>query len=112
MRAAIENFYEMKGENKWLILGDMLELGEYEMQEHATILELVAEKNFQNAIFVGEKFSKAISEMKINFPNQFLYKNSDELVNKLKANLLNKKPSLILIKGSRGIKLEKIIEYL
>lgn len=112
MRAAIENFSEMTGENKWLILGDMLELGEYEIQEHKNILELVIGKNFQNVILVGEKFSKAISEMKINFPQQFLFKNSDELVNRVKANPFGKNSSLILIKGSRGIKLENIVEYL
>ena len=119
MRAAIENFYEMKRKNKWLILGDMLELGEYEIQEHKNILALMAEKKFQNIILVGEKFSKAMSDMKFSFPNQFLYKNSDELVSRLsewtpteKENPLCENPSLILIKGSRGIKLEKIIEFL
>ncbi len=112
MRAAIENFADMNGKEKWLILGDMLELGEYEMREHTTILELIAEKNFRNVILIGEKFSKAISEIKINFPQQFLFKNSDELANRVKVNPFSKNPSLILIKGSRGIKLEKIVEYL
>ncbi|MBI4930867.1 MAG: UDP-N-acetylmuramoyl-tripeptide--D-alanyl-D-alanine ligase [Bacteroidetes bacterium] len=116
MRAAIENFYEMKEENKWLILGDMLELGEYEIQEHKNILKLIYEKKFQNVIMVGERFSKAMSKLKISFSNLFLFKNSDELVSKIKTLPFGEGKggvsSLILIKGSRGIKLEKIVEFL
>jgi len=112
MCVAIENFYDMKGESKWLILGDMLELGEYEIEEHKNILLLVKEKKFENVILVGEKFSKALSELKMNFSDQLLFKNSDELAGRLKENNLSKTPSLILIKGSRGIKLEKAVEFL
>lgn len=109
MCAAIENFSEMEGKNKWLILGDMLELGKYEIEEHKNILQLLVEKKFQNIILVGEIFSKAVSEGKNKF---LLFKNSDELANRLKSNSPIKKSSLILIKGSRGIKLEKVVDYL
>src|ERR1035437_9483959 len=112
MCVAIENFHDMKGENKWLILGDMLELGEYEIGEHKNILQLIAEKKFNNVILVGERFSKTVSEMRINFPNQLLFKNSDQLVNRLKLTPLSDTPSIILIKGSRGMKLEKAVEFL
>ena len=118
MRAAIENFYEMEGDNlpdrqagKWLILGDMRELGVYEIQEHKDILQLIADKKFQNVVLVGEKFSQAFAEMKLKIPAE-LFKNSDELVTKMKDTPLSKEPALILIKGSRGIKLEKVVEYL
>jgi UDP-N-acetylmuramoyl-tripeptide--D-alanyl-D-alanine ligase len=118
MKAAIENFYDMSGENlpagqagKWLILGDMRELGKYEVEEHKKILELIAERKFKNVILVGEVFAKAV--MEINpAGNSILFKNSDELASRLKAEPLSKNPSLILIKGSRGIKLEKIVEFL
>jgi len=113
MQAAIENFYSMQGKNKWLILGDMLELGEYEMQEHKNILQLIADKKFKNVILVGERFSKAVGKEKNNF---ILFKNSDELADKLKSNSggldFKSKPALILIKGSRGIKLENAVEFL
>ncbi|MBI1769189.1 MAG: UDP-N-acetylmuramoyl-tripeptide--D-alanyl-D-alanine ligase, partial [Bacteroidetes bacterium] len=112
MQAALGNFYDMEGENKWLILGDMLELGKYETEEHATILKQIAEKKFQNVILVGERFSKAVSELKISFPNLFLFKTSDELSEKLKSDSPIKNSSLILIKGSRGMKLEKVVEFL
>ena len=63
-------------------------------------------------ILVGERFLRAVSEMKINFQVQFLFKNSDELVAMMKSKPLITEPSLILIKGSRGIKLEKVVEFL
>ena len=109
MQAAIENFSEMKGENKWLILGDMLELGKYEIEEHKNMLGLVKEKKFQNVILTGEKFSKAGSEIKNNY---LFFKSSDELAGRLKTNSPIGNNSLILIKGSRGMKLEKLVEFL
>ncbi len=112
MQAAIENFSDMDGKEKWLLLGDMFELGEYEIQEHKNILKLISEKKFQNVILVGEIFSKAFLELKTSFPNLFLFKDSDALAEKLKSQSPIKDSSLILIKGSRGIKLEKVVEYL
>jgi len=118
MKVAIENFSELslkelssdgKGENKWLILGDMLELGEYEINEHKKILQLLTEKKLHNVILVGEKFSRAASEMKKNF---LQFNSSDELAKALKSNSPIGNNSLILIKGSRGIKLEKVVEFL
>ena len=112
MKVAIENFSEMRGENKWLILGDMLELGKYEIEEHKNILMLLSVNKFQNLILVGERFLKAVTESKVSFSQLFLFKNSDELAGKLKSNSPIENSSLILIKGSRGIKLEKVVEFL
>lgn len=111
MKAAIENFQEMKGENKWLILGDMRELGKYEVQEHRNIVDLITERKFKNVVLVGEVFSKAVSQSKIPF-SPLLFRNADELVDRLKSGSLSKEPSMILVKGSRGIKLEKVVEFL
>lgn len=112
MYAAIENFYEMGGKNKWLILGDMYELGKYEIAEHQNILQLIADKKFHNVILVGKVFSKALSEMKIEFSNQLVFENSDELINRLKTTPLSEQPYSVLIKGSRGVMLEKAVEFL
>ncbi len=112
MKAALENFAEMQGGNKWLILGDMRELGKYEVEEHQGILKFIEEKKFKNVILVGDVFAKAALEIK-TIPSAFLFfKNSDELVNRLKESPLSNEPALILIKGSRGIKLEKAVEFL
>lgn len=109
MKAAIENFSEMESSSRWLILGDMLELGTYEQQEHLNILRLIKEKKFQNVILVGEKFSKASAEIS-GLPCT-LFRNSDELVKKLQTEIKIHN-SLVLIKGSRAIKLEKAVEFL
>lgn len=109
MKAAIENFSEMKGNSKWIILGDMLELGQYEQEEHRNILHLIREKKLQNVILVGEKFSKAFSE--IGELACIRVKNSHELIQKLQTEIkINN--SLVLIKGSRSIKLEEAVEFL
>ena len=112
LKAAIENFYEMKGERKWLILGDMRELGKYELEEHSNIIRLIAEKKFRDVVLVGSVFSNAVSEMKPSSFTPLLFSDSDALADRLKAEPLSKDSSLILIKGSRGIKLEKIVEFL
>ncbi|HEY4799115.1 MAG TPA: UDP-N-acetylmuramoyl-tripeptide--D-alanyl-D-alanine ligase [Bacteroidia bacterium] len=112
MAVALENFSQMKGENKWLIFGDMLELGEYEIKEHQDILLQIAEKKFLNVMLVGPRFMKALNELKISFPNIFTFKTSDELIQRLKTESPIVSASMILIKGSRGMKLEKAVEYL
>ena len=109
MRVAIENFSEMEGNSKWLIVGDMLELGKYEMEEHKNILELIKDKKFQNVILVGDKFQRSQSEMKSEYMH---FKTADELTSFLKTGTRIANGSLVLIKGSRGIKLEKAVEFL
>ncbi len=108
MQVAIDNFSEMEGEPKWLILGDMLELGPYEDQEHQEILHTVESMKFQNVILVGERFLKAAKEKK----GYLVFKTSDELSAKLRLNSPIENGSWILIKGSRGMKLEKAVEFL
>lgn len=112
MKAAIENFAELKEENKWLLLGDMLELGTYEIQEHMEILELIASKNFQNVILVGERFAKAVPGISKAGLRFYLFSNSDELITRLQSQSPVNAPASILIKGSRGMKLEKVVEFL
>lgn len=102
MKAAIENFYEMKGSNKILILGDMLELGEHSNEEHKKIITLLQEKGFENSMLIGKEFSRT--------GNKNTYKNTEEVMKKLSQYPIAN--SLILIKGSRGIKLETLLNVL
>jgi UDP-N-acetylmuramoyl-tripeptide--D-alanyl-D-alanine ligase len=109
MRAAIDNFYDMEGESKWLVLGDMLELGAYEIDEHKNILQLLIAKNFNNVILVGPRFIQSSLEVKNDFVH---FKTTEELIDFLRTKKPVRDKSLILIKGSRGIKLEKAAEFL
>lgn len=101
MDAALKNLNRTKANNKFAVLGDMLELGNESEQEHKTITDLLATLNI-NAILVGKEFSKI---------NQSQFK-TFVTTEEAKTFLKNEKISdtLILIKGSRGIKLENVLE--
>ncbi|MBN2598363.1 MAG: UDP-N-acetylmuramoyl-tripeptide--D-alanyl-D-alanine ligase [Marinifilaceae bacterium] len=105
MKAAIENFAGMMRKNKVIILGDMLELGSDARKEHLDLLQLIQDRQLQSVFLVGEIFTE------VNSNKQFkTFKNTAELILELeKTELLNQ---YILIKGSRGIRLEQVIEKL
>lgn len=103
MRAAVLNFAQMNVDNKVLILGDMLELGEQSADEHQHIIDLLSEKDLKNVLLVGPGFSAT----KNNFNT---FNTVDELLLHLSLHPVDN--SYVLIKGSRGIKLEKTIASL
>jgi UDP-N-acetylmuramoyl-tripeptide--D-alanyl-D-alanine ligase len=105
MTLAIENFAELAQPNKMVILGDMLELGAESEKEHDAIVSLLQQKNITNAILVGPYFVNAGKSAKAK-----TFNNSEEAVNYLKQHPVT--DTTILIKGSRGIKLEKVVEVL
>ena len=98
MIVALENFKSMKGEKKFFILGDMLELGQETEKEHQKIIEWTSANNLQG-IFVGDIFCQS-ARAKVSFLN------TNELINDGCLNDLNE--HTILIKGSRGVKLEEL----
>ncbi|MCC6691529.1 MAG: UDP-N-acetylmuramoyl-tripeptide--D-alanyl-D-alanine ligase [Bacteroidia bacterium] len=105
MKAAIDNFADLKWENKVLILGEMLELGADCSQEHQAVVNLVKEKKFSKIFLVGKNF-KGLA----NTDGAQLFDTVDSLVEFLKKNPIT--GSALLIKGSRGVKLEKVVDVL
>ncbi|NSW44739.1 MAG: UDP-N-acetylmuramoyl-tripeptide--D-alanyl-D-alanine ligase [Bacteroidales bacterium] len=104
MQLALNNFVALPFENKCLILGDMRELGAYEENEHQTILNLLEQHSYKQVFLVGPVFTK------LNKNKEFLTFNSVEhLMEYLKENKLAN--STILIKGSHGIHLEKLMNF-
>jgi UDP-N-acetylmuramoyl-tripeptide--D-alanyl-D-alanine ligase len=105
MRAAIDNFAGYNAAKKLVLLGDMFELGEYSVEEHKKVIELLKEKQLFNAILVGKAFSDlaAISEFKS-------FKTTEECKAYLRSE--NIKDHTVLIKGSRGMKMESLQEVL
>lgn len=100
MIAAIENMAATPASGKMLILGDMFELGDSSVSEHQRIVDFLAEKTPEaKVILVGSNFSATSDK------NNFMRMNSSEDV---KNWLENNVPfeTLILIKGSRGMKME------
>lgn len=105
MSNAIENFKEYQAANPWLLLGDMFELGDASAEEHEKIIHLIQEYGFKNVILVGKEF------FKLRSTNPYL--NFMDL--KDAENHLIKHPiknAQILVKGSRGVQLEKLLKFL
>lgn len=103
MHAALENFDHMDVSKKALILGDMKELGPDTDMEHQKIADYVAHHDFEKVLLVGDNFSRT----ETNFPR---FKNLEELKEYLTENPIE--DSYILLKGSRGMQLEKCIDFL
>ncbi|GAA4823277.1 UDP-N-acetylmuramoyl-tripeptide--D-alanyl-D-alanine ligase [Algivirga pacifica] len=106
VEAALESFdsFETKKE-KVVIIGDMLELGNISEEEHQKMIELASSKSFERRIFVGPLFHQSIELEGIE-----KYADKELLVKNLTENPLSN--SAILIKGSRGIKLETLLDVL
>ena len=97
---ALINFCETPHSNKIAILGDMFELGKDSSKEHQNIVDLSSNLGIQKLFFVGENYSKTSAEMK--------FKSTNELQLYLQKNPITE--SYILIKGSRGMALENLLD--
>jgi UDP-N-acetylmuramoyl-tripeptide--D-alanyl-D-alanine ligase len=105
MLAALENFKQLEVTNKYLFLGDMFELGLAAEQEHQSIVDYV-EQNFASNIFlIGENFFKTKTK-----PTTSTYSSFEDLKPVLKT--LKLSDANLLIKGSRGMALERILDLL
>lgn len=103
MTAAIENFASIVADKKIALLGDMRELGDDSLKEHSAIVSMLRDKGV-DALLVGDQFAAAADG---RFPT---FATSEDL----KVYLDNNKPSgcTILVKGSRGIQMEKVLPAL
>lgn len=105
MKVALENFVKLDKSDKLIIIGDMFELGEESLEEHKNIILQLSEENIET-IFIGNDFYSN----KVNKSNFYFFKNFDEFSEFLKDN--KPKNKMILIKGSRGMALERTLEFL
>lgn len=106
MMAALENFIQSQGNQKTVFLGDMFELGPDAEKEHQNIVSYL-ENNYKGTCYlVGENFNKTT----VNFSTIYKFKTFEELKTFLaKATITNQ---YVLIKGSRGMALERVLKYL
>ena len=106
MKVALENFIQLDKANKTIIIGDMYELGEESLSEHKTIVDFLNNVASFDCYFVGKDFfANAVENPVLHFYPTFedfaAYLSSIKLDNRI-----------LLIKGSRGMALERTLEYL
>jgi UDP-N-acetylmuramoyl-tripeptide--D-alanyl-D-alanine ligase len=111
MIAAIENMGQIKADKKVLILGDMFELGNEAAAEHAAIIKKALEAPVDKRIFIGNEFFAAshLPDFRTSGLSDFIFfQTAEEAISALKAKPI--KNATILIKGSRGMALERLAE--
>ncbi|VAW12196.1 UDP-N-acetylmuramoyl-tripeptide--D-alanyl-D-alanine ligase [hydrothermal vent metagenome] len=104
MKAALENFDTMQGGNKIAFLGDMFELGETAAVEHKIIADLTEQMNFDDVYLIGENFNAVNTPLKT-------FESYQAVETFLKKNKLPHNSDL-LIKGSRGMALERLLNLI
>ena len=101
MKVAIENFAKMEGLNKIVILGGMMELGEESLAEHAGLIEMLSQYSWKQVVVAGKDFT--------NLPSYVLrFNDSTEIAAWFKEQHFQN--ATILIKGSRSMAMEKVLE--
>lgn len=109
MAAALDNFAAISAERRVALLGDMRELGDASVEEHVKVVRNIVEKGLE-AFLVGEEFRKALDETG-NLPGILgWFPTSEALASHLGSQPI--KNAVVLIKGSRGIQMEKVLEKL
>ena len=104
MKAALENLEAIPAKNKIAILGDMFEVGNTSAEEHQIIIDLLEKLEFSNMMVCGKNFYQTSTQEVLKFEN------FEDLKNYIQEN--NFENATILIKGSRGMALERILEAL
>jgi UDP-N-acetylmuramoyl-tripeptide--D-alanyl-D-alanine ligase len=104
MRLAINEFMGQDFSNKVIVLGDMFEMGQYSRNEHLAIVELLNSTTGIECYLIGKEFSEVATDKYKSF------RDTDNFIVYLKSYPLKGKH--ILLKGSRGVQLEKCLDYL
>ena len=111
MAAALDNFSNVSAEQKVALLGDMLELGSESLSEHVTAIRSACSRGLSMICFVGKEFQAASAEVPADMlANARFFATSDELAAFLGENPLS--DAVVLIKGSRGTRMENVIPVL
>lgn len=109
MDAALTNFSNVRAAVKIALLGDMLELGEESYEEHVTVIKKALESDLETVCFVGTEFGKALDSVPESAKVKW-FVDSQSLADWLAQQ--NVSGATILIKGSRGTRMEKTIASL
>lgn len=103
-----------RGGRKFAVLGEMLELGDYSAREHCTLGEMCVDNGIDFAFFIGDdfvQFKKGMPENSDVFPKE-KREALEEALERFVSDGRIKKGDVVLIKGSRGMKMEQFYELL
>ena len=106
MAVAVTNFLQVDSEKKVMVLGDMFELGRESQQEHKLVVDSLINHNKSICYLIGKSFY----ENKISNENIHFFETFEDFSNHLKT--IHFENNSILIKGSRGMALERTLEYI
>jgi len=106
MAVAIANFLQLDNQNKILVLGDMFELGAESSQEHKAIVDLLSNEKKTVSYFIGKEFY----DNRIDKKDFHFYATFESFSNHLQETKVEN--SYLLIKGSRGMALERTLDFL
>ena len=110
MEAALNNYAAVQAPVRIAMLGDMLELGDDSLAEHVAVIRRALSLGLQEVCLVGKEFGKALAEMRSAGENVKHFESSDQLATWVEKTAVS--DAVILIKGSRGTRMEKVIEKL
>ena len=105
MAAALDNYAMLQADYRIAMLGDMLELGEDSVAEHEAVIRKALDSGLQKIVLVGAEFGKAMKQLQASGVEHFM--TSDELAAWVEKEKIQ--GAVVLIKGSRGIKMEKVV---
>ncbi|WP_118949852.1 UDP-N-acetylmuramoyl-tripeptide--D-alanyl-D-alanine ligase [Taibaiella helva] len=101
MKLAVENLAALPGDNKWLLLGAMKEMGQESAAEHQALADLIGAHGFRNVILTGPEFAET--------QHTYLwFADSAQARDYLQLHPIHQ--ALVLIKGSRGSRMELVLE--
>lgn len=106
MKVALENFIQLDKPNKMIVIGDMFELGDESLSEHKAIVNQLQNSTQIDCHFVGKDFFANQVEKR----NFHFYESFESFSNHLKQTSVSNQ--MILIKGSRGMALERTLEFI
>lgn len=98
---------------RYIVLGDMLELGEKSIQYHRQIGEYLRDKRIDNVIVIGEyaqEIKRALDESTVKYAETYVFTDREEIGIYLMATM--KPEDIVLIKGSNGMKLNELVNFL
>lgn len=105
MKLAVDNFVRIRSEQKIVVLGDMRELGVNSVAEHQKIVDMLEDKDahFTEVFLLGGEFSKTTA------PENWKFADMESIEQALRA-VLGEAPVFMLVKGSRGMRMERVLE--